>query len=144
MKASTVYCRKIGGALWPEDEKSAEMIRKIPRHASVPVRLLRDRNHESLALYWRVLERVVAATGRWHCAEELHLALKIATGRISEIQLVTGRRVLVPESVAFDQMSQDEFQRYFDAAMRVICDEVMGGCSIDELIDQTTDARRAA
>lgn len=144
MKASTILCRRIGGALWPDDPKSADAIRKIPRHTMVPVRLLRERNLESLALYWRVLERVVEATGRWRSAEELHLALKIATGRIEEVKLITGRRVLVPESVAFDQMSQDEFTRYFDAAMRVLCEEVMGGCSIEELIDQSVDRRRAA
>jgi hypothetical protein len=144
MKASTILCRRIGGALWPDDPKSAEAIRSIPRHTSVPVRLLRERNHEQLALYWRVLERLVEATDRWRCAEELHLALKIATGRIGEVTLLTGRRVLVPESVAFDQMSQDEFTRYFDAAMRVLCEEVMGNCSIEELLDQTIDRRRAA
>jgi|SRR5215475_656161 len=144
MKASTILCRRIGGALWPENEKSAEAIRKIPRYTSVSVRILRERNHEQLALYWRVLDRVVEATGRWRCSEELHLALKIATGRISDIQLINGRKVLVPESVAFDQMNQEEFTRYFDAAMRVLCEEVMGGCSINELIDQATDVRRAA
>ena len=144
MKASTILCRRIGGALWPENEKSAEAIRKIPRYTSVSVRILRERNHEQLALYWRVLDRVVEATGRWRCSEELHLALKIATGRISDIHLINGRKVLVPESVAFDQMNQEEFTRYFDAAMRVLCEEVMGGCSINELIDQATDVRRAA
>jgi len=144
LKASTIHCRRIGGALWPEDEKSAEAIRKIPRHTSVPVRLLRERNPEQLKLYWRVLDRVVEATGRWRTPEELHLALKIATGHIEEVKLVTGRRVLVPESVAFDAMSEDEFIRYFDQAMRVLCEEVMGGCSINELIDQATDTRRAA
>ena len=144
MKPTTVLCHRIGGALWPDDERSAEAIRKIPRHKSVAVRVLRERNHESLALYWRVLERVVEATGRWRCAEELHLVLKVATGRIEDITLITGRRVLVPESIAFDQMSQDEFQRYFDQAMRVICNEVFNGISIDELLDQATDVRRAA
>ena len=144
VKASTVHCRRIGGALWPEDEKSAEMVRKVPRGTSVSVRLLRDRNPEQLKLYWQILDRVVAATGRWRTPEELHLALKIATGHLEEVKLVTGRRILVPESVAFDRMSEDEFLRYFDQAMRVVCEEVMGGCSIDELIDQATDARRAA
>lgn len=144
MKPSTIHVRRIGGMLSPADARAAETLHRIPQRAPFSIRVQRERSHEQLALYWQCLERVVEATGRWRTAEELHLALKIATGYVEKVRLIDGRRVLVPESVAFDQMSQDEFTRYFDAAMRVLCEEVMGGCSIEELIDQSVDRRRAA
>jgi hypothetical protein len=143
MRPSTILVRRIGGALWPSDEKSTEMVRKVPLATTVPLRLLRERNHEQLALYWRVLERVVEATGRWHCADELHLALKIATGRIDEVTLIGGRRVLVPDSIAFHAMSQDEFQLYLNDAFKVLCNEVLGGITVEELLEHT-DAKKAA
>jgi len=144
MRPSIILCRRIGGALWPADGRAGEMLSRIPQRSAVAVRLMRSRSHAQLAMYWSVLEKVVEATGRWRTAEELHLALKVATGHVDIVRLIDGRRVLVPESTAFDAMTQDEAQAFYDAAFRVICDEVMGGCSIDELLDQTAGVKRAA
>jgi hypothetical protein len=132
MKPATLLCRRIGGALWPVDEESKKLARRLPAKKPVAIRLVAERSREQLALYWQVLGRVVDATGRWHTPEELHLALKIATGRVGTVHLLDGRAVLVPASTAFDQMTQDEFQSYFDAAMRIVTDEIMGGVPLEE------------
>lgn len=130
---SPILLRRIGGMLSPADRHAAEELQKIPHRHTVAVRVLRPRNHEQLALYWRVLEKTVEATGKFRTAQELHLALKIATGRVETVRLISGRHVLVPDSVAFDQMSQDDFQAYFAEALRVIEDELIGG-EIEELL----------
>ena len=144
MKPVTILCRRIGGALWPADGRAADTLSRIPQRSAVAVRVMRGRSHAQLAMYWSVLEKVVEATGRWRTPEELHLALKVATGHVDIVRLIDGRRVLVPESTAFDAMTQDEAQAFYDAAFRIVADEVMGGMGIDELLDQTADARRAA
>jgi hypothetical protein len=120
VKPTTILLRRVGGMLHPADAHAAAALAKIPLKKTVAMRALRVRSPEQLALYWRILERVVDSTGRWRCAEELHLALKVATGRVSTVRLIDGRRVLVPDSIAFDQMSQDEFQAYLQDALRVI------------------------
>jgi hypothetical protein len=135
MKSSTILMRRLGGLLYPAEDKAAEILRRIPPRMPIAVRVLRHRSPEQTALYWRCLERVVEATGRWRTPEELHLALKVATGRVDVVRLLDGRRVLVPESIAFDQMTQDEASAYFDAALRVVCDEIMGGISVEELLN---------
>lgn len=84
-------------------------------------------------MYWRVLERAVEATGRWHTADELHLALKVATGYVDKVRLLDGRLVLCPGSIAFDRMNQEEAQRYYDAALKIVADEIMG-CGIEDLL----------
>jgi len=138
MRPSIILCRRIGGALWPADGRAGEMLSRIPQRSAVAVRIMRSRSHAQLAMYWGVLEQVVAATGRWRTAEELHIALKVATGHVDIVQLIDGRMVKVPGSIAFDHMNQDEAQAYYDAAFRVICDEVMGGIGIEELLAHTT------
>lgn len=119
--------------LSPADRHAAEELRKIPHRHTVAMRVLRPRSHEQLALYWRCLERVVEATGKFRSPQELHLALKIACGRVETVRLVDGRHVLVPDSVAFDQMSQDDFQAYFNDAMRIVESELIGG-EVEELL----------
>ena len=134
MKSSTILMRRIGDFLLPAEDKALETLRRIPPRVPIAVRVLRHRSPEQTALYWRCLEHVVEATGRWHAAEELHLALKVATGRVDVVQLLDGRKVLVPESIAFDQMTQDEASAYFDAALKIVCDELMGGVTVEELL----------
>lgn len=119
--------------LSPADTRAAEEIRKIPHRHTVAVRVLHPRSHEQMALYWHVLEKTVEATGKFRSPQALHLALKIATGRVETVRLIDGRHVLVPDSVAFDAMSQDDFQSYFDDARRIIEDELIGG-EIEELL----------
>jgi ferric-dicitrate binding protein FerR (iron transport regulator) len=133
MKSSTILMRRIGGGLWPADDKAAALIRRLRPETPVAVRVLRHRSPEQAALYWRVLG-VIMATGKWRTAEELHAALKVATGHVDSVRLVDGRRVLVPQSTAFDQMTEAEASAYYDAALRVVCDEIMGGMSIDDLL----------
>lgn len=143
MTPSTILMRRVGGMLHPADEKAAALIRKIPPRTTVAVKVLRHRNPEQLALYWACLQSVVESVGRWRTPEELHLALKVATGRVDVILLTNGRRILVPQSTAFDQMTADDFSSYMDSALKILCDEVMGGISVDELLDHT-GVRRAA
>lgn len=126
--------------LYPADDRAAKLLKRLPPRTTIAVRILRHRSPEQLALYWACLQSVVESVGRWRTPEELHLALKVATGRVDVVLLTNGRRILVPQSIAFDQMSADDFSEYMTAALKIICDEVMGGCSVDELLQQTTRA----
>ena len=134
---ASIVMRHIGGGLFPADATGADLLRHLPPRMPVAVRIMRGRSAVQCALYWSVLEKVVEATGRWRTSQELHLALKVATGHIDIVRLVDGRMVKVPQSTAFDAMTQDEAQAYYDAAFRVICDEVMGGMPVEELLSQT-------
>jgi hypothetical protein len=143
MSAGTILMRRLAGGLFPLDAKAAALIHKLPQRTPVAVRIDRRRSAVQNAMYWSVLEHVVAATGRWRTPEELHIALKVATGHVDPVRLIDGRMILVPQSIGFDHMSQDEAQAYYDAAFRVICDEVMGGMEPTDLLTQS-EVRKAA
>lgn len=134
---TSVLMRRVGGPwLAPAEPKAAELLRRMPIGEDVVCRVLRGRSALQNRLYWQVLERVVEATGKWRTADELHAALKVAIGHVETVQLFDGRKVLVPDSIRFEHMSQDEAQVFYDAAFHVICDEVMGGISVEDLLDQ--------
>lgn len=143
MRPQNIRVKRIGYALLPAEREAAKALEKTPLDRPFTIRLWRERSHEQNALYWRCLERVVEATGKWRTPEELHLALKVATGYVDKVRLVDGRLVLVPGSIAFDKMGQDEAQRYYDAALRILCEEIMGGCTVEELL-QHAGVRKAA
>jgi hypothetical protein len=139
MNSATVLMRRIGGGLFPTEARASELVRKIPPHTPVAVRIMRSRSSVQNAYYWRVLEEVVTATGRWRTPEELHNALKVATGHVEIVRLIDGRLIKVPRSTGFDSMSQDEAQHFYDAAFRIIADEIMGGMPVEDLLAHTVE-----
>lgn len=144
MRPATILVRRAGHGLLPADAQAEAALQRLPRRKPFTIRPWRERSHAENALYWRTLECVVEATGRWRTADELHAALKVACGLVDVVQLVDGRRILAPGSIAFDRMSQDEAGRYYEAAFRVICDEIMGGMSVEELLANAAPRREAA
>lgn len=133
MKAQTFQVVRIGDRLCPADAAAMAAVHRLPFEKRITIKLQSDRSHEQLAMYWSVLERVVEATGRWHTPEELHLALKVACGYVDKVRLLNGRLVLCPGSIAFDKMGQEEAQRYYDAALKIVAEEIMD-CPIEDLL----------
>lgn len=125
--------RPFDGALRPANAKAEEFVRSLDGGENVMVRVLRGRSTRQNAYYWAALERAVDATGRWRTPQELHAALRIALGYVDEVKTLAGRRVLVPRSTGFDNMSHDEAQAYYDAAFKLLAETV--GIGIGELID---------
>lgn len=119
----------------PTDPAGQEQHAKFKPGTIVGGEIARSRSVLQHRRYWLVLTAVVDyCPGRWRTPEELHQALKVATGHIEIVQLVDGKMVKIPSSTAFDNMSQTQFQAYHDAAMHVIEDEILGGMSTDELL----------
>jgi len=68
--------------------------------------------------YWKALGGVVAATQISPTPKHLHRDLKLACGYTETVvNRDTGEVHVIPDSIAFDAMNQDEFRVFFDAAM---------------------------
>lgn len=128
----------------PADEESRKQHAKLKVGQTVGAEIARGRSIRQQGFYWSVLAKVVErAPGPWRTPEALHEALKVATGHIQIVQLIDGRLVKIPESTAFDAMTQDAFNTYTQAAFKMIEDEILGGeMSVDELLAQSGERRQ--
>jgi hypothetical protein len=141
MKADIAIMRRVAAimespqpwALVPDDDASAELIRKIPLGEPIAVRVIRSRSLPQHRLFFSILSHVAEAT-EWGTAERLLVALKIRLGRYDLCKLPSGKAVPVPQSISFDALSQDAFQEFMDKALIVICDEILPHMSTDDLI----------
>lgn len=140
MHSDAVTMRRKGDALVAADTNAAKIMERMKDGQLVAVRLIRGRSAAQNRRYWLVLKCVVDATGRWSTPDELHEALKVETGHYQAVQLIGGRVIKVPGSTSFDEMGQDAFQAYMDAAFRILCDEVLGGMSVEELLQEAEAA----
>lgn len=133
IRREPIIVEKRSGALHAVSNAAASALAKIKDKQRVAINIVRSRSVEQNSMYWTILDRAVEATGKWRTAEELHSALKVATGHVDRVLLLDGRLVLCPGSIAFDKMGQEEAQRYYDAALRVVAEEIMD-CSVEDLL----------
>lgn len=147
MKPDLIYCRRVpaplgaahGFCLIPTDDRSAELLGKVPLGEDVAVQLHRDRSLPHHRLFWAVLSHV-AQSSQFETAERLLVAIKIRLGMFDLCKLPNGKSVPVPQSINFASMDQTAFADFFDKALRVICDEVLGGYDSARLIEETQAA----
>lgn len=122
----------------PASDEGWAQHKKLKPEMLVGARIARSRSIQQHRRYWKVLECAVAATDWWDTPELLHIALKEATGHFTIVRLLNGRMIKVPGSTAFDEMTQDEFNHYCDAAFRILAEKLE--MSIEELLEEAQAA----
>jgi len=106
-----IYVIRRGDVLHPEMLADAEMIRKMKPGERIRVDLRTGRSPAKLRLYWSFLAKVIDATGAAPSAEALHELVKLETGFTTPIK-VKGYTVLVPRSISFGSMTEQEFDLF--------------------------------
>lgn len=134
MKAPPLMMVKRGNALVPADRRAADALSAIPDGSRVGISVRRGRSNDHHNLFWAILERVADAS-QFETPERLLIALKIRLGKYDLMSMPNGKVVPVPSSISFAAMGQDEFQKFFDDSMRVICEEVLDGPQAADLIE---------
>lgn len=119
---ATVIMRKEKGRLAPASAFDAEILDALADGVDVEVTLKQRRSLPQMRAYWAMLADVVAATDAYPSAEHMHDALKYAMGYTQQITLPDGRKVFIPDSVAFGRMGAAEFKGFFDRATRFIAE----------------------
>lgn len=114
-----VYVLRRGDSLIGEMEADREWIRQQPNGERIKVTLSSGRSPSKLRFYWAFLGKVVKATGCAPSAETLHELIKLETGHTQPVK-VKGYTVLVPASIAFDRMSEDQFSVFLENAIQFI------------------------
>jgi len=100
-------------------------------------KIWRSRSLPQHRLFWGLL-RLVAEATEYETPENLLLHLKIWLGKCQPVKLrrPAGKITLSPDSIAFEEMPQDEFQEFFDNSVRIICETVIPGSNREELLAQ--------
>lgn len=144
-----IIMRRTEAGLIPVDQDAVDALAKVAVGDQVFVKVHRPRSIAQHRAFWAMLTRVAEATD-FETPERLLAALKLAMGRFDLLKLPNGRVVPVPQSISFAAMPQDDFQRFMDAAVRMIVRDVLPGTDPVTLIEGAqietgwTPARKAA
>jgi hypothetical protein len=121
--------------LVPVNDRGRAEVSKIPLGETVVISIMRDRSLPQHRLFFGILDHVAKASA-FETAERLLVALKVRLGRYDLMKLPNGQVVPVPQSISFAKMGTDDFQKFFDDSVRLICDEVIPGTNASDLVDE--------
>ena len=99
----------------------AEEISALPNGTEFDLVKRSRRSHKHLRKYWAALGAAIKATGISPTREHLHNELKLATGYTQKmVNRATGEVHTIPDSIALDAMDQDDFNLFFETAMKML------------------------
>ena len=143
---SRIFTKRNGG-LFPADVPAAIAFDKMKDGAGYLVNLHRPRNLLHHRKLFALLNLVQDNTETWATVETLLDDLKISTGLFeTRINVLTGLPYVVAKSISFASMTQDEFEEWYDKAISLISERVLGMGKEDLLaeIEEIIAGRRAA
>lgn len=116
--------------LTPIDKRARNILAELApdKKALVWVHTARYAEHHKFA--FAVLQKIANACGV--PVEVVLLSLKHETGRFDYVQLMDGRVIENPHSIAFESMDQADFQKFWNDALEVIKDKWLGKINADD------------
>jgi hypothetical protein len=127
----SLIVRKTKRGLAPVSAFDEERLHAMALDTECEVKPLTKRSRPQLRLYWSILSRVVAATDIAPTAAHLNDLLKVHLGYGSTVYLFDKRKMLWPDSIALEAMGTEEFNEFFDAAMKLLAER----CGFDPLLE---------
>jgi hypothetical protein len=109
--------------LRPIDERSFEELRKIKDGRTFICEIKRPRNLKHHRKYWALIN-LISDNLDGVTPEGLSSAVKMMIGHVVTVQF--GDKVIpYPDSISFDKMNQDQFNDFYERAVKAICEFVI-------------------
>ena len=124
-RAPKPMVRKAGGRLSPVSAFDAEELDTFPDGTMFDLVARNKRTLPHNGKYWSIIAKVCEATGIWPTREHMHKAIKYDLGYTEVIYGPNGKPLcVIPDSTAFDKMSQVEFNAFYEKAMEWIANKL--------------------
>lgn len=111
----------------PHDQEMIANLR-ADKHYKAKLTWATPRSVKQNRFYWGgVLATIIENHDFYVRPEPLHLWLKTRMGYVNKIAFHDGSVQMTVDSTAFDKMPPDEFRTFLDAAIMILCTEVIPG-----------------
>jgi hypothetical protein len=112
--------RTLGGALKPIDGVGEEYLSSLGMGEIVRATFKKDRNPGHHRKYFGLLQLVFKNQEKYLSLEALRFAVAVQSGYVDEIRLSGDRAAFRPKSISWAKMDQDEFEKFYSAALLAI------------------------
>lgn len=135
--AVEIHVRKnAAGNLVPFGPNDAELLADLPQKVALKAKLSQPRSVPHNAKYWVMLKRVVDNQDLIPSTDVLHGLLMQRLGYATEYRLRDGSTYFHKGSTAFNRMTQQEYNLYYEKAVLFIKEFVIPGLDIKGLEEE--------
>lgn len=130
-------------ALVPDNAMSAETLAKVRAGRTVHIVTETARNYDQLKLLWALAEKIHQNSERFDSREHVVEELKLNTGHVERKYIrVPGLKTPAflewPASIAYESMTQAEFQTWLEKALAYVRAEIWPGLPEGAIKDEIT------
>lgn len=115
-----------GPALFAVDDYTRERLMRLKEGEALryhpPKRARNPRQH---ALYWALIGLLFENQSHYKTKEQVSNVIKVGVGHCTTVQRRDGSIIHIPDSIAFSEMSQEEFEVFLDAVLDFAAQEIV-------------------
>jgi len=134
--STSLYVRRKGNTLVPCAQVDEEVLMSLPEGKDISASLTRPRSSKQHRLFWALLLQVCNNSDDYSKPEQLLLWIKIRLGYVEAVRFHGDQTWWVAKSISFNSMGQDEFGKFFNDSVDLICTEVIPGMDPNALINE--------
>ena len=116
--------------LIPYSGNDIEKFCKLKYNAVYRVNIKQPRNYKHHSKYFALCRMIADNTDYFTNEKQVSEYLKLKTGHIESF-VIGEETTIIPKSINFDSMPQDEFEKYYDACLPIVAELL--GCTIHEI-----------
>jgi len=116
--------------LVPYSENDSEQYSKLKYNTVYRVNIKQPRNYKHHSKYFALCRMICDNTEYFTSEKQVSEYLKLKTGHIESF-VIGNETIIIPKSINFDTLAQDEFEKYYDACLPIIAELL--GCTVHEI-----------
>lgn len=123
-----IAMRRLGTHLVPVDPISEDEVKLLPLDKDVLVTAKTPRSVKQHRLAWALADKIAEACDFLHDREDAMSWLKIKARHVKILQdPISGKVAIIPKSISFASVNQQQFKRILDRMIFVTCSEIVPG-----------------
>ncbi|MEL7452435.1 MAG: DUF1367 family protein [Pseudomonadota bacterium] len=145
--ATELWIKRRLDHLVPANTQAHEAMEGLPQDEWYLATIRRPRNLGHHKKYMALLQVVYPHQDTWPTFTSFRKALACALGHGLVVKSKDGREIMDADSISFAKMDQDEFQQFYDRAIRLICERILPNVNSEDLEREVGDilsGRKAA
>lgn len=125
------FCPSCGTVLRPYYRGSMERAETLTARTVYTAVIRQSRNSKLHRKYWALCKQLFDNTEHFKSVEQASDWVKLKVGLVDTIVVDGSRTYIRPRSIAFDKMTEEEFQAFYVPAEALVADTL--GCSVEDI-----------
>lgn len=134
---TTCFMVRTVSGLAADDEAATNVLRKVKPGDVVKVDVVRPRNLTAHRKWWALCNLIYLNCEDYASPDVVHGHLKILAGHADPVvSKATGETWLVPRSISFSSLGEDEFQDVWRRAVQAVVEHIIPTITVPTLEDE--------